>query len=1063
MHAVLRQLPLMSGRIVDDTRHEKVLSYMRLFLASPGAIARLGEWDAVRVLGDCLQQSSDHRVSAVAVRFLGDCIAVPEAGRSVWRCLAGEQRDGAILRWIVENADSQHALLRFSCLYFVRMAAVGGCVEEGTQGGDPSTLLERLDYRRYVMRRLLDSGSYFVVEEACSLLGVLVYRHGRLDPVLCELVRALVDRPFAQQSTGRKLAVLSAVSALYCGTAGRRPVHCLGLRVLPLDRLALYLVDSDRLIRDRALDVLENTLRLTGDPGCGPAVGRVLAALAGGHADGAGVGTRVRAVTALRIMAAVVKEVPSNSRLVGADPIRGSPSVFTGIAISLLCIAHGLETEASAKPQSPDDELQLFLCSLIDPSASSSRPGAAADSAAALQAGADVLSEEIGGRRLRVRKRKVDYAMTHRGEEGPARKALRSPEGHHRNADGDYVMGEAPESDDDDGDTMSDTSFGMPLRPAATAVLDPLVKVIQSELRQVIEMHCERLIQCYNRSDDPSPNQQQKQYLQSRMNATIAERFISASRLVPEVPAAQPLLPPSYADPELFFPIPANVRLYSRQTQTPPQHTSTPCWACAAPRHHRDYCPRITSPAFISCIRSIKDIPGFWFSPLYHRFIHWYTYQYMWFILGDPRGAEVNERNRSTNPEYCTNVSIYVHELRSLRAAAPAAPASSAASRPLTPTSSAGPYADTRKRSPYVVVLPRNTRWMQKTHGRMLARVDPAAASKFFDHMATTDTRYAYFKADAQKKKKKKRKKEQNSTGADDGKDAFSDIAALRKAVKDLGHLRTNSVREMRARIDGWMARPTSDGLAKASQLLLGTRFIVDRAARTRSTLVGKFVIRMSLSVARQEAERGLAELLGSQKPALSPAGFENIVKSRQLLLLLLRIKTMCTRHAAGGDGGDPSNGGAGAGAGAVRYADRMRPVVALLDVLRQTLVERMDTAKGLASRTGGIRASITALHELVVAERNHLAGNPTGGAAGLFSSSSFRSKYRGMFMAEIKKLYSRLKDVTLSGPDTHVLNTPDTDTVNMAAATAFAACASACPVRAIATSIFAVAAPASA
>ncbi|KAJ2616360.1 hypothetical protein GGH99_000595 [Coemansia sp. RSA 1285] len=387
MHAVLRQLPLMSGRIVDDTRHEKVLSYMRLFLASPGAIARLGEWEVVRVLGDCLRQSSDHRVSAVAVRFLGDCIAVPEAGRAVWRCVADEQPDGAILRWIVENADSQHALLRFSCLYFVRMAAVGGYAEEEEEEEEEGgTLLERLDYRRYVMRRLLDSGSYFVVEEACSLLGVLVYRHGRLDPVLCELVRALVDRPFAQQSTGRKLAVLSAVSALYCGTAGRRPVHCLGLRVLPLDRLALYLVDSDRLIRDRALDVLENTLRLTGDPGCGPAVGRVLAALAGGHADGAGVGTRVRAVTALRIMAAVVKEVPSNSRLVGADPIRGSPSVFTGIAISLLCIAHGLETEASAKPQSPDDELQLFLCSLIDPSASSSRPGATADSAAAAAA-----------------------------------------------------------------------------------------------------------------------------------------------------------------------------------------------------------------------------------------------------------------------------------------------------------------------------------------------------------------------------------------------------------------------------------------------------------------------------------------------------------------------------------------------------------------------------------------------------------------------------------------------------------------------------------------------------
>ncbi|KAJ1737949.1 hypothetical protein LPJ72_000018 [Coemansia sp. Benny D160-2] len=376
MHAVLRQLPLMSGRIVDDTRHEKVLSYMRLFLASPGAIARLGEWEAVRVLGDCLRQSSDHRVAAVAVRFLGDCIAVPEAGRAVWRCVADEQPDGAILRWIVENADSQHALLRFSCLYFVRMAAAGGYAEEEAAGG---TLLERLDYRRYVVRRLLDSGSYFVVEEACRLLGVLVYRGGRLDPVVCELVRALVDRPFAQQSTGRKLAVLAAVSALFCGTAGRRAVHCLGLRLLPLDRLALYLVDSDRLIRDRALDVLENTLRLTADAGCGPAVGRILAALAGGAEAGA----KVRAVTALRIMAAVVKEAPSNTRLADTGAcIRGRASAFVGTAISLLCLAHGLEAEAGAGPHSPDDELHLFLFSLIDPSAASGRPGATADSAA---------------------------------------------------------------------------------------------------------------------------------------------------------------------------------------------------------------------------------------------------------------------------------------------------------------------------------------------------------------------------------------------------------------------------------------------------------------------------------------------------------------------------------------------------------------------------------------------------------------------------------------------------------------------------------------------------------
>ncbi|KAJ2664951.1 hypothetical protein IWW48_000565 [Coemansia sp. RSA 1200] len=380
MHAVLRQLPLMSGRIVDDTRHEKVLSYMRLFLASPDAIDRLSEWDVVGVLGECLQQSSDHRVSAVAVRFLGDCIAVPEAGQSVWRSLASEPQDRGSLKWIVENVDSQHALLRFSCLYFVRMVAVGGYIEESTQGGDVSSLLEQLDYKRYIMRRLLDSSSYFVVEEACRLLGVLVYRHERLDPVLCELVQALVDRPFALQSTGRKLAVLSTVSTLYCGTTERRQVHCLGLRVLPLDKLALYLVDSDRLIRDRALDVLENTLRLTDDPGCGPAVRHILTTLTGEHGDGVAVGTKVRAVTALRIMAAVVKEVPSNKRLADADScIRGSSSVFIDIATALLCIAHDLETESSPINVDPDDELQLFLHSLIDPAVAPSRPGATAD------------------------------------------------------------------------------------------------------------------------------------------------------------------------------------------------------------------------------------------------------------------------------------------------------------------------------------------------------------------------------------------------------------------------------------------------------------------------------------------------------------------------------------------------------------------------------------------------------------------------------------------------------------------------------------------------------------
>ncbi|KAJ1947030.1 hypothetical protein FBU59_001925, partial [Linderina macrospora] len=74
MQGVLMQLPRMSDQIVDDTRHEKVLSYMRLFLEAPDALVYLAEWDIYSTIGKCLTPDSDYRVSSVAIRFLGDII-----------------------------------------------------------------------------------------------------------------------------------------------------------------------------------------------------------------------------------------------------------------------------------------------------------------------------------------------------------------------------------------------------------------------------------------------------------------------------------------------------------------------------------------------------------------------------------------------------------------------------------------------------------------------------------------------------------------------------------------------------------------------------------------------------------------------------------------------------------------------------------------------------------------------------------------------------------------------------------------------------------------------------
>ncbi|KAJ2887629.1 hypothetical protein IWW38_005099, partial [Coemansia aciculifera] len=299
MRGVLEQLPAMSNKIVDDTRHEKVLSYMRLFLESPAAIEQLMEWKLLEIVGSCLQLSSDYRVSSVAIRFLGDCLNVPAQGRKVW--LAMSAGDKQILRWVGESVDSQHALVRFACLYFIRQAA--SMADERFDA-----LAEAIDYQRFILRRLLDA-SYFVVTEACLLLGALFYRQGAMDPALCELVERLVGRPFDAQTTPRKTAVLAAAVTLF--GIGEEPVRVYALEQFSLDRLQLYLFDDDRLIRDKALDALELSLRFSTDGACLKTVVESL----GARLILRTAKRKVYALVALRGLAAIVKEVPTNSAL----------------------------------------------------------------------------------------------------------------------------------------------------------------------------------------------------------------------------------------------------------------------------------------------------------------------------------------------------------------------------------------------------------------------------------------------------------------------------------------------------------------------------------------------------------------------------------------------------------------------------------------------------------------------------------------------------------------------------------------------------------------------------
>ncbi|KAJ2117729.1 hypothetical protein GGF48_004685, partial [Coemansia sp. RSA 921] len=241
MRGVLEQLPHMSGQIVDGTRHEKVLSYMRLFLASDAAVEQLMSWNALRTLAECLQPQSDMRVTATAVRFLGDAFRA-RSGKVLWTAVHATQ----IVEWIVDNADSPHALVRVAWLHFM-------CQASYINDHAYAELLDRVDYPRLLLRRLLDS-SYFVVASACMLLGRL-FHVNTIDPKLSALIEQLVARPFALQTSARKAAVLATAQTLLL--LKNKDVQVFVHRVFAQPVLEPYLYDVDRLVRDRALDVLE--------------------------------------------------------------------------------------------------------------------------------------------------------------------------------------------------------------------------------------------------------------------------------------------------------------------------------------------------------------------------------------------------------------------------------------------------------------------------------------------------------------------------------------------------------------------------------------------------------------------------------------------------------------------------------------------------------------------------------------------------------------------------------------------------------------------------------------
>ncbi|KAJ1801300.1 hypothetical protein LPJ59_000395 [Coemansia sp. RSA 2399] len=568
-----------------------------------------------------------------------------------------------------------------------------------------------------------------------------------------------------------------------------------------------------------------------------------------------------------------------------------------------------------------------------------------------------ISSEEIGGRHLRLRKRKVDYVIDEKNEGDSARK-LRKPL-HPLGEDGDYMQDNALESDGDDASEISDMSV-----LGTKAALDPIAIVSRIELSKIIELHCERLVRFYVvNARDLNP-------MNSQDTSAIADTFKRASQVVPGKSDTQ------HADPELFFPIPSNMRL-RKGVQPPYQGTARTCWACSRLRHSSSFCPRICNPEFIALIQKIKTISEFWRNPIYYRFIHWYAYQYVWFMLTAPNGTDVSERNRAKNREYSVDVNVYLKEIR-----AAIVKARSASQQVEPPLLDAGVLSP----SPYTIELPSGAQNMRGVYERMSGRLDDGTVSKFFNTMSSANPKYA------------------------DLNKATDSVITLRNNHRSLLALRENTIRGARAKLGSWLERPDSTTLPKVSQLLLGVRCIVGSSVDIRNALVSKVVLRKALGIAHNEADALLRLLLGDNKKLVSPGVYANIVRSRHLLLLLLRIRTSNIRVTS-------------------QSAEKFQAMSSRLDLLCQHLVSLMDESE---SRTSirSVNSSLDRLSQLVNAEKKRREAqgavtNPSssGSRSGEFSSAelAYRSQYKKRFTHEASSIYACLKDV-LGGYEKTVL-----------------------------------------
>ncbi|CAB4442023.1 unnamed protein product [Rhizophagus irregularis] len=268
----------MSKDIVDDTIHEKVLSYLSEYASQgPKTVVKFIEWDILDIIRSCIMRvHEDYRIMALSIRFLARLLANDDRHHAPLFSQLHTNYMG-ILHFILDNVFNEEALMRLSCIEALEQIVIYNL--------GAKWFLESNKSHQIVAKCFDDSSTYVTVTASkllltiinnCSLFAKLSlttnWKNTETQDALMDSLITSLDlfnkiNQFAFDSSvdiRRRLEALQIIWELV-NSRTNNAIEFIKQGHL-LNRLNVLLTDPDRNIRARANDILCIVLDWVPDP-----------------------------------------------------------------------------------------------------------------------------------------------------------------------------------------------------------------------------------------------------------------------------------------------------------------------------------------------------------------------------------------------------------------------------------------------------------------------------------------------------------------------------------------------------------------------------------------------------------------------------------------------------------------------------------------------------------------------------------------------------------------------------------------------------------------------------